>query len=126
MARYSELYAEGRFEAALPVAGGGLGGFFGFFHQAFRHHDFMLGRANCQRFLRDWFVLPAGNPLFADNGSETPLADRAFHSRSAERPDHLQIIPLVAGLDGDQPLPAWPVDAFAGYDAVACADRAAR
>ena len=103
------------------IAGGGLGGFFGFFHQAFRHHDFMLGRANCQRFLRDWFVLPAGNPLFADNGSETPLAGRAFHSRSAERPDHLQIIPLVAGLDGDPPLPAWPVDAFAGYDAVACA-----
>ncbi len=38
-----------------------LGAFGGFFCRAFRAHDYALGRRNCQKFLRDYFVLPADN-----------------------------------------------------------------
>src|SRR5262249_1644826 len=37
--------------------------FGGFFERKFRAHDFMLGRRNCQWFLRTQFVLPEANPL---------------------------------------------------------------
>jgi patatin-like phospholipase len=40
-----------------------LGAFGGFFSRGFRAHDFLLGRRNCQWFLRTQFVLPESNPL---------------------------------------------------------------
>lgn len=39
-----------------------LGAFGGFFEREFRAHDYALGRRNCQKFLKDSFVLPAENP----------------------------------------------------------------
>jgi hypothetical protein len=96
------------------IASGGLGGFLGFFDESFRHHDFLLGRANCQRFLRDWFVLPKDNRLFkSGRWSEATLNDPTFQSR--KRPEHLQIIPLVDGLDQDLELADWPAGTFSGY-----------
>lgn len=108
------------------IASGGLGGFLGFFCEAYRHHDFMLGRANCRSFLRDWFVLPVGgederNPLFADGtwAPEHMAEGSPFRSRSGRRPDHLQIVPLVDGLHEEpEASPDWPADAFKGYAAV--------
>src|SRR4051812_9525449 len=50
---------------ALPIACGALGGFSGFLHRSFRHHDYCLGRRNAQAFLRFHFCLPETNPLFA-------------------------------------------------------------
>ncbi|MVN77466.1 hypothetical protein GO988_14110 [Hymenobacter sp. HMF4947] len=46
------------------LACGLLNAFGGFLHQGFREHDYELGRRNCQRFLQQWFTLPANNPLF--------------------------------------------------------------
>jgi predicted acylesterase/phospholipase RssA len=40
-----------------------LGAFGGFFERGFRAHDYALGRRNCQKFLLDYFVLPADNPV---------------------------------------------------------------
>ena len=40
-----------------------LGAFGGFFERGFRAHDYALGRRNCQKFLRDYFVLPADNVI---------------------------------------------------------------
>jgi predicted acylesterase/phospholipase RssA len=40
-----------------------LGAFGGFFERKFRAHDYALGRRNCQKFLRDSFVLPADNVI---------------------------------------------------------------
>jgi hypothetical protein len=39
-----------------------LGAFGGFFERGFRAHDFALGRRNCQKFLKDYLVLPLDNP----------------------------------------------------------------
>ncbi len=40
------------------LASGPLGGFAGFLSRDFRHHDFHLGRKNCQAFLRHYFAMP--------------------------------------------------------------------
>ena len=49
-----------------PIACGVLGGFGGFLHVSFRHHDYLLGRRNAQAFLRANFALPVNNPLFSE------------------------------------------------------------
>lgn len=46
-----------------PIACGSLGGFGGFFSRDFRHHDFLLGRYNCQRFLRKHFNVELSDEL---------------------------------------------------------------
>ncbi len=38
-----------------------LGAFGGFLEREFRAHDYVLGRRNCQKFLRDHFLLPEDN-----------------------------------------------------------------
>jgi predicted acylesterase/phospholipase RssA len=59
--------AQGK-RAAYPIASGMLGGFGGFLSEGFRRHDYRLGRRNCQKFLRDTFVIPLEaakkNPVF--------------------------------------------------------------
>ncbi len=40
------------------LASGPLSGFAGFLSRDFRHHDFHLGRKNCQAFLRHYFAMP--------------------------------------------------------------------
>src|SRR5262249_46487999 len=42
-----------------------LGAFGGFFECSFRVHDFLLGRRNCQKFLKSHFALPTTNPVLA-------------------------------------------------------------
>jgi predicted acylesterase/phospholipase RssA len=59
--------AQGK-RADYPIASGMLGGFGGFLSEVFRRHDFQLGRRNCQKFLRETFVIPLEdakkNPVF--------------------------------------------------------------
>jgi len=45
---------------------GSLGAFGGFFCRDFRKHDFLLGRRNCQQFLRTRFAVLATNPIIDD------------------------------------------------------------
>jgi predicted acylesterase/phospholipase RssA len=42
---------------------GALGAFGGFLCRDFRKHDFLLGRRNCQQFLREHFAVLATNPI---------------------------------------------------------------
>lgn len=82
-------------EGAAALAGGALGEFSGFLSTEFRHHDFMLGRRNCQRFLETHFTLAAGNPSLRGAGSgEVP------------------VIPLFGTAKSEQVLPAWPAGGF--------------
>jgi hypothetical protein len=100
-------------DGADALASGGLGAFLGFFSEHYRHHDFMLGRRNCQWFLKTVFTLPAGNPLF-DNWSAN--ARRTF--ADARDPTHLQIIPVVSAVNGEERLPEWPARKFSVHDAL--------
>ena len=112
--------------SSSAIASAGLSGFLGFFCEAYRLHDYMLGRANCQQFLRDWFVLPSdhtttgecsetSNPLF-QHWPQSALDDDTY--RSSSRSGHRQIIPLVGTATEDQPLLPWPAGKLGGYDSL--------
>jgi Patatin-like phospholipase len=61
---------------------GRLGAFSGFMERSFRAHDFLLGRRNCQKFLKSYFLLPMGNPIIAaglqDAGVHAPQVVERF------------------------------------------------
>ncbi|WP_337875206.1 hypothetical protein [Elioraea sp.] len=108
------------------IAAGYLGGFMGFFSEAYRHHDFMLGRRNARSFLLRHLVLPMGNPLFAAGRWSEADVSRHLVRRTPDGPeDHLPIIPLFGRLarrddpaadDAVEPLPAWPAGRFNAKD----------
>jgi hypothetical protein len=87
------------------IAANGLGAFIGFACPAFMRHDFLLGRKNCQDFLRSQFVLHEDNPVFA--GAWT-AAQKQQHQVLVDGQVHLPLIPLL----GDAAIPetqaAWP------------------
>jgi len=104
------------------LATGELGAFGGFFCEAFRHHDYLLGRRNAQRFLQAAFTLPEDNKLF-DGGRWTPqnkedFADPVAKDGTGKEIRHLQVIPLCNHLkakeDGTniQPKAVWPRGAY--------------
>lgn len=72
------------------IASGSLGGFGGFLHKELRVHDFYLGRANCERFLRHHFTVPAEkeNPILK-NGYANVQNQKQFTGLGG-----LQIIPI--------------------------------
>lgn len=98
-------------EAEGAIAAGHLGGFMGFFSQAYREHDFFLGRRNALRFLRNVFVLPETNPLFKeDRWSDNDRIRWGVTLEGATPGRHLPIIPLCGPLyAAEEPLPKWPV-----------------
>ncbi len=91
------------------LATAGLSAFIGFASAAFRRHDYLLGRQNCQDFLRNVFVLPAGNPLFKDTWDGVSLADY-----EVQYPDGMYrpIIPLCGDARVPEALDPWPVHAL--------------
>ena len=89
-----------------------LDGFGGFLSQAFRRHDFQLGRRNCQNFLRRHFCLPENNPLF-DSWRDPASRDRYYVRdgsgnlvayTTADPTRMLPIIPLMPDVAGEIPL----------------------
>ncbi|MEL7059338.1 MAG: patatin-like phospholipase family protein [Acidobacteriota bacterium] len=85
------------------LACGTIGAFGGFLSEAYRRHDFLLGRRNCQKFLRDHFVLHPCNPLFS-RWSESARASQA----SKQRNGFLRVIPLLGDCARELDQPRWP------------------
>lgn len=66
------------YNGSVAIACGALGGFSGFFDKSFRRHDFFLGRANCQSFLRKYFRVQLENgvpinPLFREGYTKAAI-----------------------------------------------------
>ncbi len=85
-------HGDDRKEDRKALLSGSLGAFGGFLSQRFRESDYILGRRNCQQFLRVHFVLHENNKIFNDwNG--------ALKNRLALKRDngetYLPIIPLL-------------------------------
>lgn len=104
------------------LATSALGAFAGFFCEDYRRHDFLLGRRNAQKFLRDIFVLPEQNPLFADDRwseANKAVLKSVGKGGSVEFP----VIPLCGHLlSVAEPTPAWPRGAHkANRDTIATA-----
>ncbi|MGA7437869.1 MAG: hypothetical protein WBW32_07035 [Luteibacter sp.] len=100
--------AEGnaRWIGGRALAAGALGGFSGFLAEAYRHHDFLLGRRNCQRFLSERLLVPASNPIFARWVNNDALAG---YLRTIDGETYAPVIPLVGGCQGlREPVPSWP------------------
>lgn len=91
----------GGVEQRYKIACGLLSGFGGFLDEAFRAHDFQLGRRNCQQFLRATFGLPAGNRIVA------ALQDEAAF-RLADGAEEYAIVPLLGDALPEVALPPWP------------------
>ena len=99
-------------QGSKAIACGTLGGFGGFLNKEFRIHDFFLGRANCEKFLRDYFTVPADttNPIFKNGYQDIP--DDLFTSQIDGK---RQIIPIFTKRTKHAYLPTfssgtnWPV-----------------
>jgi predicted acylesterase/phospholipase RssA len=78
-------------EGSKAIACGSLAGFGGFISKEFRIHDYYLGRANCEIFLRDYFTIPADttNPIFV-NGYKGIDKSKFLSKKDGS----LQIIPI--------------------------------
>lgn len=88
---------------AEALCGTGLGAFLGFAKRDFRHHDFYLGRSNCQAFLAATLTLPEDHPLFCDPKPVIPA------TYTGPRPDReLPIIPLLGNAAISEIPPMWP------------------
>ena len=96
------------------LATGGLGAFIGFAHAALRRHDYLLGRNNCQDFLRNRFVLPEASPVFKDCLEGVPVDAFVVTDGAGER--FLPIIPLVGAARVPEATDPWPVNALKPSD----------
>jgi hypothetical protein len=108
----------GKRAGQTDLASVGLAGFVGFLHEALRMHDFQLGRANCQKFLRDHFVVHVENPIVAPwvarcNESGRDLSDH--HPRRSDEtgqtvvdPDFVRLVPLLGEASRPIALRPWP------------------
>ena len=76
--------------------------------RAFRHHDFLLGRHNCQQFLRSYFILDGENLLFAADGPQ---------EAATGEPKFFPIIPLVPSVKDKLATAPWP---FGDFNPKAC------
>ena len=85
----------------VQIASGLLGGFSGFLERSFRYHDFMLGRANGQKFLREHFSLPQHNELI----EQWSQAQREAHGTAEGK---CPVIPLYGSAREAVVVPVWP------------------
>lgn len=97
-----------------PLACGGISGFMGFFCEDFRRHDYQLGRLNCKAFLKEWLTIGCNNPIAQAGYDDLPPQIRARYQRSN---GDFPIIPLMDDVAVHEPLPRYPVGAFA-YDSI--------
>jgi hypothetical protein len=78
------------------IASAGLGAFLGFACADYMRHDFLLGRRNCQKFLRDHFGLAGNAAVFKAAGN------------AQENAAFLPLVPLLGGAAVEEPPPEWP------------------
>lgn len=91
-------------EGSKAIACGSLDGFGGFFSKEFRVHDYFLGRANCEWFLREYFTVPkdTNNPIFKKGYSNVSNLAK-FTSKSGG----LQIIPIFTEAKSEPYIPTF-------------------
>lgn len=91
-------------EGSKAIACGFLGGFGGFIHKEFRIHDYFLGRANCERFLREHFTVDinTSNPIFLEGYQNVDPSKHVSSDKSRR-----QIIPLFTEAKKEMYMPVF-------------------
>jgi hypothetical protein len=98
--------------AGIPITGekalacGGLSAFLGFACPAFSQHDYFLGRANCQTFLRSSFGVPLNNPCVAGQWTPPQITGNSF---TVNGQTYVRLIPLLGPVAMDEMTATWPV-----------------
>jgi hypothetical protein len=87
------------------LASNGLGAFIGFASPAFTRHDYLLGRANCQAYLRTELVLAEDNPVFAGMWTAEQKAALGVASGGVR---YLPIVPLLGDAAVAEMTEPWP------------------
>ncbi|MTJ83186.1 MAG: hypothetical protein F8N37_19545 [Telmatospirillum sp.] len=91
--RFMLSASRGETKGQKALATAGLGAFLGFACRDFRRHDYLLGRQNCQDFLRGTLLFPDGARAFGPPGAEG---------------DPRPLIPLFGSCAVDEALDPWP------------------
>jgi hypothetical protein len=96
------------------IASSGLGAFIGFASKAFMRHDYFLGRANCQEYLRTRLVLPEASPVFKGRWPTTAVKKHVVNipDASGVMQRYLPLIPLFGKADVTEPPETWPAGAL--------------
>lgn len=94
------------------LATAGLSAFLGFASPVFRRHDYLLGRKNCQDYLRRFLVLPSGNKLFDGWRNSTTFQVADYQVRDNTGATFLPIIPLTGDSRVPETLDPWPAGKF--------------
>lgn len=97
-----------RFDGQAAIACGALSGFGGFLDQAFRAHDYQLGRRNCQNFLRHAFALPTTNQPIVGGNDRARALNGELLTQDADDFPYVPVIPLVGEAAKEVPAPIWP------------------
>lgn len=94
------------------IATASVGAFGGFLSTEYRRHDFLLGRANCQAYLRSELVLPEKNPLFSAWKKAYPAEVTKWRVKDVLGRDCLPVIPLFGECRADEDTEPYPTDVF--------------
>ena len=78
----------------------------GFLDEAFRAHDYQLGRRNCQKFLRDIFSVGEGHPFV--EAWPPGVAKEFCYLDEQTWKVYFPVIPLVGTAALEVPAPEWP------------------
>lgn len=82
--------------AENDLASAPFSGFAGFMEKSFRHHDYHLGRQNCQTFLRYYFGLPEGEILEKLGNYPTGEGfERFYYRESRDDKNSNKLFPII-------------------------------
>ncbi|MGH8549451.1 MAG: patatin-like phospholipase family protein [Methylococcales bacterium] len=112
--------SDGTKVGATAIASGALDGFSGFLSVDYRCHDFLLGRKNCQDFLRQAFSLPKGNGAVFVKWSDELKNSKDPNLANG---DELLIIPLYGSSRDDERALPWPRNRFDPASITGAVDR---
>ncbi len=100
----------GNSDGSAAIASGALDGFSGFLSVDYRRHDYLLGRKNCQDFLKKVFSLPKDNKVFV-NWSESETLKNTDDPNLIHNGEGL-IIPLYGSSRAEEQMLPWPRSRF--------------
>jgi len=98
---------DGELAGGKSIATACASAFGGFLDQRFRRHDYLLGRKNCQEFLKNTFYLPVGNDLVKDWVAANPGSPLIFKDGQSVR-----LVPLYGECQNTEQTEAYPRGLF--------------
>ena len=102
---------EGTTAGGKSIATACADAFGGFLHPLFRRHDFLLGRKNCQDFLKNTFFVSDDNHLVANWAINNPTSANIF-SQTGSTTQLVRLIPLYGACQAVEATIAYPKGVF--------------